>query len=131
MKTLVVGTVAAFLVISALLRAIWFLSAEIQCKQEKQEMARLFLERNCGAEIEHSTGATEDCHRRRHIAEQSALYQTLVEALEPWGVATWLINEAVLIAVVFVLLTSVFLCLKKMETQSLEFSGPLIAKKAK
>lgn len=127
MKILLLGTVCAFFVTSIILRGVWYISSEIQCKQEQQEKALKFIERNCGPEVEYSTGATEDCHRRRHLADQSAFYQTLVEALEPWGVASWIISEAVLAAVLFCLLFLVFLCLKRMETQSIVFSGPLIA----
>jgi len=59
--------------------------------------------------------------------EQSPLYEALVEALEPWGVATWLINESVLVIVSLFILTGFFFCIKQMEKQTTQFMGPILA----
>ena len=126
-----VGVISVFLVLSALVRGFLSLSETISHKEHIKARAQRFIDRNCDAESIHDTDAADDCHRRLHIVEQDTTNEALAEALEPWGVATWLISQTVLVIVVLFILTGVFFCIKFMERQRTQFEGPIIGEDPK
>lgn len=132
MRVLFVGVVCAFLATSLLIRGLLYLSEATSHLDHVQTKAQRRIDKICDVEGEaEDLDLVEECHQSRHVVEQSSLHKALAEALEPWGVASFLINEAVLVVVMILVFTGMFICITMLEKQRTQFMGPIIGQDPK